>query len=161
MYLHGTPFIRTGTVSKRSEENRFIENEILQTSDGRYVWAYDVEEGRQINKALLVQHEFFSGGGSREDVLGGLPFEKSDTSGLDRLLPALSKEASKLKNEYESLGEIESKAFEAESPWRYRWAQASVGDLALLGLGISMGLYVLFSGLLILERDNLLSKFED
>ena len=115
MYLHGTPFIRTGTVSKRSEENRFIENEILQTSDGRYVWAYDVEEGRQINKALLVQHEFFSGGGSREDVLGSLPFEKSDTSGLDRLLPALSKEASKLKNEYESLGEIESKAFEAES----------------------------------------------
>ena len=48
-------------------------------------------------------------------MLGSLPFEKSDTSGLDRLLPALSKEASKLKNEYESLGEIESKAFEAES----------------------------------------------
>ena len=41
----GHRFIRTGTVSKRSEENRFIENEILQTSDGRYVWAYDVEEG--------------------------------------------------------------------------------------------------------------------
>lgn len=153
MYLHGTPFIRTGTVSKRSEENRFIENEILQTSDGRYVWTYDVEEGRQINKALLVQHEFFSGGGSREDVLGGLPFEKSDTSGLDRLLPALSKEASKLKNEYESLGEIESKAFEAES-LSQRWNQQSLPiQLVILGGGVAIGLYFLNSALLALSRD--------
>ena len=153
MYLHGTPFIRTGTVSKRSEENRFIENEILQTSDGRYVWTYDVEEGRQINKALLVQHEFFSGGGSREDVLGGLPFEKSDTSGLDRLLPALSKEASKLKNEYESLGEIESKAFEAES-LSQRWNQQSLPtQLVILGGGVAIGLYFLNSALSALSRD--------
>ena len=153
MYLHGTPFIRTGTVSKRSEENRFIENEILQTSDGRYVWTYDVEEGRQINKALLVQHEFFSGGGSREDVLGGLPFEKSDTSGLDRLLPALSKEASKLKNEYESLGEIESKAFEAES-LSQRWNQQSLPiQLVILGGGVAIGLYFMNSALSALSRD--------
>ena len=60
MFIHGTPFIRTGTVSKQADTNRFIENEIEQTDDGRFVWSYDVEEGKQVNKALLVQHEFFS-----------------------------------------------------------------------------------------------------
>ena len=114
MYLHGTPFIRTGTVSKRADTNRFIENEIEQTDDGRFVWSYDVEEGKQVNKALLVQHEFFQDGGSREDVLGGLPFDKKDKTGLDRLLPTLTEEAAKLKQEYETFGEIESKAFESE-----------------------------------------------
>jgi hypothetical protein len=114
MFIHGTPFIRTGTVSKQADTNRFIENEIEQTDDGRFVWSYDVEEGKQVNKALLVQHEFFSDGGSKEEVLGGLPFAKTDSSGLDRLLPALAEEASKLKAEYETFGNIESKAFEAE-----------------------------------------------
>ena len=114
MFIHGTPFIRTGTVSKKVETNRFIENEIEQTDDGRFVWTYDVEEGKQINKALLVQHEFYQDGGTREEVIGGLPFTKNDASGLDRLLPALAEEAAKLKAEYETFGEIESKAFEAE-----------------------------------------------
>jgi hypothetical protein len=134
MYIHGTPFIRVGTVTKKSDTNRFIENEIEQTDDGRYVWSYDIETGTQINKALLVQHEFYSDGGSSEEVLGGLPFEKRDKSGLDRLLPSLSEIASKLKLEYETFGKIESKAFED-------YAAESILDPGLLK-ALSMGAMV-------------------
>jgi len=85
---------------------------------------------------LLVQHEFFSDGGRKEEVLGGLPFEKTDTSGLDRLLPALAEEAAKLKAEYETFGNIESKAFEAEGG---NYKAAILGGLVASGLVILIG----------------------
>ena len=141
MFIHGTPFIRTGTVSKRADKNRFIENEIEQTDDGRFVWSYDVEEGKQVNKALLVQHEFFQDGGSREDVLGGLPFAKTDATGLDRLLPALTEEAAKLKQEYETFGKIESKAFEAEG--------VDPGLIKALSYGLLAGGFIVLGALLV------------